>query len=157
MLVDPVCDILYGDPCYIPLTQLAIPISITDISFSSTFVLHPPTDSILASVSTPFDPSVGLMCQMSVLIEQQDRIMVEITQLRANTEHHTVEFATLRGMIAYLHLRIRQMCKHWDYEGNDYHSNEAADRDDAAADHLLGIPSSFIKKGGTSNSLIFLF
>lgn len=33
-------------------------------------------------------------------------MMVEIMQLRANTKHHTSEFTTLRGAIAYVQRRI---------------------------------------------------
>lgn len=68
-----------------------------------------------------------------MLIEQEAHMMVEFTQLRAGSKHHTAEFAILRGAISYVWWGIWQMCEHWDYDGDD-ESNEANDGDDIVAD-----------------------
>lgn len=57
-------------------------------------------------------------------------MMAEITQLWTTSEHHIVEFAKLRGAIAYVQRGIQWMCKHWDSDTDD----DSAEKDDGDDD-----------------------
>lgn len=65
-----------------------------------------------------------------MLIKQKACMTAEITQLRAASERHTIEFTTLRGAIVYVQRVIRWMSQHWDYDGDD-DSDGANDNDNA--------------------------
>lgn len=76
-------------------------------------------------------------------------MMAKITQLGAASEHHTVEFAILRGAISYVQRGIWWMREHQDYDGDD-EFDDTNYSDDAVADQLIEIPLSFVTKKESS-------
>ncbi|XP_022871206.1 uncharacterized protein LOC111390401 [Olea europaea var. sylvestris] len=126
---DPLGDLL-ADLSAIPSPPSEVHPSTSDIPSSSTSI--PPPDQ-LTPATVPVDPTIALIGQMSILIEQQAHMMADITQLRVASEHHTVEFATLREAITLVQRGIRWMREHWDYESDAQDSEDGDVGDDGPA------------------------
>lgn len=93
---------------------------------------------------------------MSILVEQLARMMAEITQWQAASVLHTVEFATLKGTIAYVQRGIWWMHEYWDYK-TDADDSMMWTMDMVVLHSSLGISLSFVTKRGSGGDIFFFW
>lgn len=74
----------------------------------------------------PVDPMVTLMGQMSTLVQQQARMMAEITQLRAVSECQSAKLSTFRRALAVCQRHLRWIRDSMEESASDETGDESS-------------------------------